>query len=110
VLTTDARRLQRAIYLTLYAAVRATSDGALRVTADGRDGLRLVVAGAAIPAGALPVTSAGAGTLHGHGGVLSLRLAIARATARLLGGELVVESDAGDRTRLVLTVPALPAG
>jgi signal transduction histidine kinase len=110
VLTTDARRLQRALYLMLYAAVRATSDGTLRVEADGRHGLRVVVAGAAMPAEALPVNTPGGGTLHGHDGVLSLRLATARATARLLGGELAVEPDGEGRSRLVLTVPALPAG
>jgi signal transduction histidine kinase len=97
-LVTDARRLERVLFLSLYASIRATSSGALtvrmhpRAAANGRPGLEVAIHGTALPPSALPDREPGAHAHgQGHAGPASLRLTIARETARYLGGDVVLE-------------------
>jgi signal transduction histidine kinase len=102
---TDPIRLQRIIDLMLAAAIKATPNGALTVSAehDARV-VRIVIAGSRLdPARDLPTSTADALLQSGAG----LRLAMAHAAATALGGTITLDSSTADdaAVRLELQLP-----
>jgi two-component system, cell cycle sensor histidine kinase PleC len=101
ILRSDPARLARAIHLLIIAAVRSPSGDRVELHVEsGVQGLTVRLRGTRIPL---------------HEDVkdpalrTGIRLAVARATAELLGGDLRVEGpDARTAAELVLRVPATP--
>lgn len=81
----------RAVRLALGAAIKVSGGGSLRVFATGTAPARIVIAGSAIDAGRDDPDAAGATALTGAG----LRIALARLTARQIGGDLSLQRTAG---------------
>lgn len=104
----DAESLGRALYAVLDNAVLATGRGGeVRVEAESdgeRAQLRVSDQGEGIPRDRIQsVCQLGYTTRAGHGG---LGLAIARQVVKAQhGGELLIESEAGQGTRVTMNVP-----
>ena len=111
-LYTDPDRLKRALMNLLSNAVKFTEQGTISVCAYRKeDHIEIAVSdtGAGIPADDLPhifdefrqVARKGSNALEGTG----LGLAIVRLSIELLGGQVAVESTAGQGTTFTLTIP-----
>jgi PAS domain S-box-containing protein len=112
----DPTRIRQVVTNLVSNAVKFTSRGAVACTLD-HDGENLVLVvedtGAGIPAERLGCifdrfVQADASTTRKYGGS-GLGLAICRELARLMGGDITVESELGRGSRFIMTVPAAPA-
>jgi PAS domain S-box-containing protein len=111
-LTADKDRLNQILTNLLSNAVKFTENGSIKVTAE-RLGEEITIAvvdtGIGIPAQALErifeeFHQVDGGTTRQHGGT-GLGLSISRHFARLLGGDISVQSTAGQGSTFSLTIP-----
>ncbi|MBA4804111.1 MAG: hypothetical protein H2038_05620 [Brevundimonas sp.] len=109
---TDPLRFQQILFNLMSNAVKFTGEGEIRLRASWSDG-RLSVAvsdtGCGIPADRLPhmfnsFEQADAGTTRRYGGT-GLGLSISRKLARIMGGELTVDSREGVGSTFTLVLP-----
>ena len=112
----DPARLRQVIFNLLSNALKFTQNGSIRVSVgtDERDGGEVVTVairdtGIGIPAEKLELIfesfrQADAGTTRQFGGT-GLGLAICRNIARAMGGDVAVDSDAGEGSTFTLAVP-----
>jgi PAS domain S-box-containing protein len=109
---TDAGRLRQIVLNIIANAVKFTSQGSVRVTA-GFEGEQLVVrvqdTGPGIPADMRdtifePFTQVEASNTRENGGS-GLGLAIARRLCELLGGTIELQSEAGQGSTFIISVP-----
>jgi signal transduction histidine kinase len=111
-MTVDEEKLRQILMNLLSNAAKFTSSGRIEVRARAQDGsVEVAVAdtGIGIPADKLDLVfeefeQAHAGTAREHGGT-GLGLAIARRLARVLGGDIRVESAPGAGSTFTLTLP-----
>ena len=110
----DPTRVRQVVSNLISNAIKFTADGEVRVSAHLDDGLRIVVSdsGMGVPQQALTAifntfTQADASITRTHGGT-GLGLAISRRLARLMGGDIVVESQKGAGSIFTLHLPMLP--
>jgi CheY-like chemotaxis protein len=112
VVRTDPLRFQQILFNLLSNAVKFTADGEITVSATWDKG-RLAVAvrdtGCGIPAERLAhvfnsFEQAEAGTTRRYGGT-GLGLSISRKLARIMGGDLVADSVAGEGSTFTLSLP-----
>ncbi|MBV8771404.1 MAG: response regulator, partial [Deltaproteobacteria bacterium] len=113
-LTTDKDRLNQILTNLLSNAVKFTENGSIKVTAE-RLGEEIIIAvvdtGIGIPAQALErifeeFHQVDGGTTRQHGGT-GLGLSISRHFARLLGGDIGVQSTAGHGSTFSVTIPII---
>jgi PAS domain S-box-containing protein len=111
-LTTDKDRLNQILTNLLSNAVKFTENGSIKVTAE-RLGEEIIIAvvdtGIGIPAQALErifeeFHQVDGGTTRQHGGT-GLGLSISRHFARLLGGDISVQSTTGQGSTFSVTIP-----
>jgi PAS domain S-box-containing protein len=109
----DAARLRQILNNLLDNAIKFTSEGCVQLSVDVRGDLlrfRVQDTGIGIPAAELESVFEAFSSLSAHTsasvGGTGLGLAISRQLARLMGGELTVDSTLGNGARFTLTVPA----
>jgi signal transduction histidine kinase len=108
----DEEKLRQIVINLLSNAVKFTSSGSIRLQAQAANGsVAIAVAdtGIGIPADKLGLIfeefeQADASSTRVHGGT-GLGLAIARRLARLMGGDIAVESALGSGSTFTLTLP-----
>ena len=111
-LLTDADKLKQILINLLSNAVKFTSEGTITVAAQQRDGeltLAVVDTGIGIPENALALIfeefrQVDSSSTRQYGGT-GLGLAISRRLARLLGGDITVQSTAGVGSTFTVTLP-----
>jgi len=115
VIESDAQKLRTILRNLLSNAVKYTREGAIdvRVRHTGDDVVIAVSdSGIGIPGTQLeslfdPYRQGDGSSTREHGG-LGIGLALSRQYARLLGGDLTVESTLGAGSTFTLTIPAVP--
>ena len=108
----DEEKLRQVVMNLLSNAAKFTERGTIRLRAQAQNGAVLITVadtGIGIAAEKLDVIfdefeQADAGATRGYGGT-GLGLAIARRLARLMGGDIGVESSPGVGSRFTLTLP-----
>jgi PAS domain S-box-containing protein len=111
----DPTRVRQVVSNLISNALKFTTDGEVRITAHlGDSGLLIAVSdsGMGVPQQALTAifntfTQADATITRTHGGT-GLGLAISRRLARLMGGDIAVESQKGAGSIFTLHLPMLP--
>jgi signal transduction histidine kinase len=115
-LTVDAMRLRQILLNLLSNACKFTKEGEVKLrarrVANGRDGIELAVADTGI--GMTPeqqaklfeeFTQADASTARRYGGT-GLGLAITRKLARMMGGDVTVQSEPGEGSVFTVRLPS----